>query len=181
MKIKKTKLQSKLDELWDEVEDIEPLATLPNGARVFTFADAAVVNSLNAASNVPDIGTQTRNEDGTIASTGKMVHAINPDYFFANRVKKGRGKLYVVSGHTPEGFRCIQEQAKGKVPFKLISVYVLSRDDNGELRVEAMTSVSDDDFVKDYTSSLDNAVMAEILPLITKFDGGVNKLDSMPI
>lgn len=148
------------------------------------FHDASVLNSANAYD--PDgTGIQQRNPDGSLASTGKTVHAINPDFYFANRYRvKTYGKakkLFVVSGHTPEGFRLIQEQSTGRCFMKTIPAAVITRDaETNELVFEKMSTVSEQEFISDFTSTLDNKSMAEILPLIANQKADVTA-DTMPI
>lgn len=154
------------------------------GAVYVTFHDASVLNSANAYEG-KGTGMQQRNKDGSIASTGKRVHAINPDFYFLNRYKvKGsptNRQLYVVSGHTPEGFRLITEQSSGRCFMKTIPVAVIKRDsETKELTFEKMDTISESEFISDYTKSLDNKSMAEILPLIV--DKGIEvTADTMPI
>lgn len=139
----------------------------------------SVLNSVNAE-EPKGTGLQTRNRDGSLASTGKRVHAINPNYFFANRYKVKGKKLFVVSGHEPTGFRCIQEQPRGSVFVKTVPVYVIVRDADGNLVLESMTTVGDAEFISDYTKTLDHKSMAEILPLITEHGNDITA-DAMPI
>lgn len=168
-------------ELYDKVKEVKPLAE-KDGEKFVNFEDAAVLNSYNAQE--PNTGMQTRNRDGSLASTGKTVHAVNPDYFFANRYKvkgaKGNQKLIVVSGHTPDGYRCIKEQASGRLFIKNVPAYIIVRNDKGELALEKQTMISDTEFISDFTNKLDNKSMAEILPLITAVGNEVNT-DTMPI
>lgn len=165
-----------MKELYEKVDKVKPLAE-KNGQLYVTFEDAATLNSYNAQE--PKTGMQTRNRDGSLASTGKTVHALNPDYFFLNRYKVKGKKLHIVSGHTPDGYRCIREQESGRVFLKTIPVYILSRDSEGKLVLEKRSTISDTEFISDFTNTLDNKSMAEVLPLIT-----VQKemtADSMPI
>lgn len=154
-----------LKELYRKIDDVKPLAE-KDGQIYCTFEDAATMNSYNAQE--PKTGLQTRNRDGSLASTGKTVHAMNPDYFYLNRYKVKGKKLHIVSGHEPEGFRCIQEQASGRVFLKTIPVYILARDADGNLILEKRTTVSDTEFISDFTNTLDNKSMAEVLPIITQ-------------
>ena len=169
-------------ELYRRAEEVEPLAE--KDGKVYTdFESASILNSVNAQE--PRTGMQTRNADGSLASTGKTVHAVNPDYFFANRYKvkgaKGNQKLIVVSGHTPDGYRCIKEQASGRLFIKNVPAYILYRDaETKELVLEKQTMISDTEFISDFTNKLDNKSMAEILPLITTSGGDVST-DTMPI
>ena len=169
--------RDRMKELYQKVDNVKPLAE-KDGEVFVTFEDAAVLNSYNA--DEPSTGMQTRNPDGSIAKTGKTVHAVNPDYFFMNRYKVKGKKLIVVSGHTTDGYRCIKEQASGRVFIKMIPAYVIARDSDGNLVFEKQTMISDTEFISDFTNKLDNKSMAEILPLITS-NGSEMSADSMPI
>ena len=120
------------------------------------------------------------NKDGSLASTGKTVHAVNPDYFFMNRYKVKGKKMILVSGHTSDGYRCIKEQSSGRVFLKNIPAFVIARDADGKLYLDKQTVISDTEFISEFTAKLDNKSMAEILPLITVV-GGDMSADSMPI
>lgn len=164
-------------ELYKRAEEVKPLAE-KDGQKFVNFEDASILNSINAQE--PKTGLQTRNRDGSLASTGKTVHAINPDYFYANRYKVKGKKLIIVSGHTTDGYRCIAEQASGRVFLKTIPAYVIARDEKTkELFLEKQIVISDTEFVSDFTSKLDNKSMAEILPLLMV--GKDMSADSMPI
>jgi len=170
--------RERMRELYDKADNIKPYAE-KDGQVFVNFEDASVLNSVNAE-EPKGTGMQTRNADGSIASTGKMVHAVNPDYFFANRYKVKGKKLHVVSGHEPTGYRCIKEQASGHVFIKTIPVYVIARNEEKELVLEKVTTISDTEFISDFTNTLDHKSMAEILPLITEH-GNEMTADSMPI
>lgn len=168
--------RDRMKSLYEAVDKVKPLAE-KDGEVWVNFNDAAVLNSYNA--DEPNTGMQTRNKDGSLASTGKRVHAVNPDYFFMNRYKVKGKKLIIVSGHTTDGYRCIKEQASGRVFLKNIPAYIIVRDSDGNLALEKQTVISDTEFISDFTNKLDNKSMAEILPLITV--GGDMSADSMPI
>ena len=140
--------------------------------------DAAVLNSANSYDE-SDTGLRSYNPDGSVASTGKRVQAVNPDFYFMNRYKVKAKKLYVVSGHTPDGFRCIQEQNSGRCFIKSIPCAVLVRNDDKKLELEKLTTVSETEFISDFNKTLDNKSMAEILPLIV--NSGDLTADTMPI
>lgn len=147
------------------------------------FHDAAVLNNV-AAYDGGEVKLMERNPDGSVASTGKTIHAMNPDFYFLNRYKvKGTGKqkrLWVVSGHTADGFRCIQEQSKGRCFIKTIPCSVVMRDDDGNLVLDTQTTIPESEFISGFTKTLDNPTMAEILPLIVD-KGNELTADSMPI
>lgn len=169
--------KEKMKELYEAVDNVRPLAE-KDGEVWVDFKDAAVLNSYNA--DEPNTGMQTRNPDGTLASTGKTVHAVNPDYFFMNRYKVKGKKMILVSGHTSDGYRCIKEQSSGRVFLKTIPAYIIARDNEGNLVLEKQTMISDTEFISEFTNKLDNKSMAEVLPLITVV-GGDMSADSMPI
>jgi len=154
------------------------------GAVYVSFPDAAVLNS--AESYEPSgTGLQSRNPDGSLASTGKRIHAVNPDYFFKNRYKvKTFGKvkkMYIVSGHTPDGYRCIKEQPTGRCYIKTIPCAIVVRDaETKELYFEKMTTITEQEFISDFTNTLSNKAMAEILPLIVEH-GAETTATEMPI
>ena len=170
--------RERMRELYEKADNVKPYAE-KDGQVYVSFEDASVLNSVNAE-EPRGTGMQTRNRDGSLASTGKRVHAINPNYFFANRYKVKGKKLYVVSGHEPTGYRCIKEQAKGIVFLKSVPVYVISRGEDGQLVLDNVTTVSSMEFVADYTKTLDHKSMAEILPLITEHGNDITA-DAMPI
>lgn len=169
--------KERMKELYEKVDQVKPLAE-KDGQRYVTFEDAAILNSYEA--DEPKTGMQTYNRDGSLASTGKTVHAVNPNYFFANRYKVKGKKMYVVSGHTVDGYRCIKEQSSGRVFIKTIPAYVISRDADGKLQLEKVTTISDTEFISDFTNTLDNKSMAEIMPLITAYGDEITASE-MPI
>ena len=164
--------------LYEKADNVKPFAE-KNGQLYVSFEDASVLNSLNAE-EPSGTGLQTRNQDGSIANSGKRVHAINADYFFANRYKVKGKKLHVVSGHEPTGYRCIKEQSSGHVFVKTIPVYIIARDEEKNLILEKVSTISDTEFISEFTNTLDHKSMAEILPLITEH-GEKMTADSMPI
>ena len=164
--------------LYDRADAIKPMAE-KDGQVFVNFEEASILNSVNAEEG-KGTGMQLRNPDGSIASTGKTVHAINPDYFFANRYKLKGKKLHVVSGHDVIGYRCIKEQSSGHIYVKTVPCYIIARNDKGELVLEKQTTISDTEFISDFTNTLDHKSMAELLPLITEH-GNEMTADSMPI
>ena len=167
-----------LRELFDKADKVRPIAE-KDGQKIVNFEDAATLNSVNAYEG-EGTGVQVRNPDGSLASTGKTVHAINPNYFFANRYKVKNKKMYVVSGHEPTGFRCIKEQERGRLHVKTVPCYVFTRNEQKELELEKVITVSDTEFISDFTHTLNNKSMAELLPMITSYGNEITA-DEMPI
>lgn len=166
-----------MKELYEKVDRVKPLAE-KDGKVYVTFEDAATLNSYN--STEPKTGAKLLNPDGSLASTGKMVQAINPDYFFANRYRVKGKKMWLVAGFTTDGYRAIKEQASGHIFTKTIPAFVMSRNADGDVEVEKVATVSDAEFIADFTSVLDNKTMAEILPMLTKYGDSVSTTE-MPI
>ena len=164
--------------LYDKADKVKPFAE-KDGQLFVSFEDAAVLNSVNAE-EPHGTGMQMRNADGSIASTGKTVHAVNPDYFFLNRYCKKGKKMHLVSGHTPTGYRCIREQSKGRTFVKSIPCYIFERNAEGEIVLDKVTTVSESEFISEFTKTLDHKSMAEILPLIASHGNEITA-DSMPI
>lgn len=172
-------IRSKFTELFAKADKVKPMAE-KDGQVYVTFDEAAVLNSLNML-NESNTGMQVRNPDGSIASTGKTVHAINPDYFFLNRYKKkNKSTILVVSGHEEIGYRCIKEQETGKIHIKTIPCYVFVRDEDGNLKIDKVSTVSDSEFISDFTNTLTHKAFAELLPLITSYGKEITA-DEMPI
>ena len=172
-------VKERMTELFDKADMITPMAE-KDGQIYVNFDEAATMNSLNMM-NEAKTGMQVRNKDGSIASTGKTVHAVNPDYFFMNRYKKkNKTTLLVVSGHNPVGYRCIKEQETGKIHIKSIPVYVFVRADDGEIKLDKMATVSDSEFISDFTNTLTHKAFAELLPMITSY-GEELTADELPI
>ena len=170
--------RERMRDLYDKADKVRPYAE-KDGQKWVSFEDASVLNSLDAE-EPGGTGLQTRNADGSLASTGKTVHAVNPDYFFLNRYKVKGKKLHVVSGHEPTGYRCIREQKKGRLFVKNLPCYVFARNEDRELVLEKIITISDSEFIADFTNTLDHKSMAELLPLITEH-GNEMTADSMPI
>ena len=172
-------IRNKFAELFDKADKVKPMAE-KDGQVFVTFDEASTLNSLNMM-NEAKTGMQLRNRDGSLASTGKTVHAINPDYFFLNRYKKkNKTTLLVVSGHEEVGYRCIREQETGKIHIKTIPCYVFVRTDSGELKIDKVATVSDTEFISDFTNTLTHKAFAELLPMITSY-GEELTADEMPI
>lgn len=146
-----------------------------NGTKITSFADAAALQDMEGYEPTPKSGLRTYNPDGSLARTRVKAAAINPEIYFANRFRKVSKKIQVVVD-----WRAITEQDTGSVYLKNIPCYIISRNDDGKLVVESTKTVSDDDFVKSFTDTLDEEAMKEIAPLIANFGADITT-SSMPI
>lgn len=172
--------RDQMRELFDKADKVKPIIE-KDGQVYVSFEDAAVLNSINSYEG-KGTGMQVRNKDGSLASTGKTVHAISPDRFFDNRYKKkNKTTMLVVSGHDNDGYRCIKEQEKGNIFIRNVPCYVFVRDaESGELRLDKVITVSDSEFISDFTNRLSNKAFAELLPMIIAFGSDLS-VDDMPI
>ena len=80
--------RSEMLQMLEEEKDIREnrIIAEKDGAICVTFHDASVLNNVNSL-DPQGTGIQQRNADGSLASTGKTVHAVNPDFFFMNRYR----------------------------------------------------------------------------------------------
>lgn len=153
-------------------EEIPVIAT-DHGKPIVTFEDQAkmgqgyVMNTPNRAlrGQRQDFGFRKTNPDGTIAASYYENKAVNSGWFFDNRYRMVGKKLQVVTAQTSEGYRAIQDLAKGQIYKKHIVAYEFERK-NGDLVLTNRVLVSDQDFVTYFTNKLDEEAMKVILPLI---------------
>lgn len=162
----------RMADILNTAEKAQPIAMI-NGLPAYSFEDNAALASVDNINN-KELGLTKFNPDGTPARTNTERVAINVGNFFINRYKATKKHLYVVND-----FYCISEQASGKIPYAQVPCYVISRGEDGVLKLEKVTTVSDHEFLEDFTKSLDREAMMEILPLLVK-DTGITQ-DKLPI
>ena len=151
-----------------------------DGEVYVSFEDAAVLNSANSFVGNKGTGMRTYNRDGSLASTGKRVHAM-PSSYWLNRYKVKAKKMYVVSGHDVDGYRLIMEQKEGRCHIKTIPCYVIARDENKNLYLEKVTTISSTEFLSEFTNELNKELAAEIQPLILNAGAEMSQTNEMPI
>lgn len=157
----------RMKEILDIAEKSKPIAMV-NGKEAVTFEDYMALAAADNINNT-ELGLTKFNPDGTPARTNVKRVAINVENFFINRYKLVKKSIYLVTD-----FYCISEQASGKVPFKQVPCAVISRGEDGKLKLDKMTTVSDNEFLADFTHSLDREAMTEILPILAS-DTGITK------
>lgn len=152
-------------ELLERAENVTPIAE-KNGRKIVTFEDQ---RNLALASNIGDeqIGGLEWNQDGSLARTKGSTAAVNLDYLYANRYKKVKNKYYVVTD-----FRVISGLEENRIPYKQITAYVIGGD-SGKVVCEKIVTISDEEFVRDFTHKLDYESMMKVLEAISKI--GVEK------
>lgn len=157
----------RMKEILDIAEKSKPIAKV-NGKDAVTFEDYVALASADNINNT-DLGLTKFNPDGTPACTNVKRVAINVENFFINRYKQVKKTIYLVTD-----YYCISEQEHGKVPYRQVPCHVISRNEEGKLQVDKVTTVSSDDFLENFTRSLDREAMTEILPLLAN-DTGITK------
>lgn len=168
---------SKIKETLEAAENVTPIA-IKDGKKIVTFQDAKVLQDAEGYEPTPSTGVRRYNPDGSLAATEARVVAINEDSYFANRYKllgKGSKKMSVVTD-----WRAIQEQSSGRCYKKNLTSYVFARNEQGELYIEKIDSVSDTEFLSDYTNILDNTNMAQLVALIDAYGSDITTSE-MPI
>lgn len=161
-----------LKEVIEKTENIQPLGQ-HNGVQVVSFEEQRDLAQLDKLNN-RDLDTIQMNPDGTVARTPIRFAAVNVDNYFINRYKKVKNSIYVVTD-----YRAIQEQASGRVYAKQIPAYVISKDEEGNLQLDKMVNISDDEFIADFTHSLNREAMASLMPILTA--GAEITQDDLPI
>lgn len=161
-------------EILDRAEDVKPIAE-KDGKKIVTFEDAAALSDLEGVDPTPDMGIRSYNPDGSLAGIRTKAVAVNPKNYFLNRYKKSGKMMKLVID-----WRAITEQGSGTIYLKNIPCYVFRRTEEGELYIEKVESVSDTDFVSDFTNTLDEDAMKQIAPLIANFGSEITP-SSLPI
>lgn len=169
-------------EIIDAAEAVTPIAE-KDGRKIVTFEDAAALANMEGVEPTPSTGQRTFNPDGSIARTNRRTAAINPANYFANRYKTTAKRMKVVVD-----WRAIQEQSTGEIYIRNIPAYVFTREktedtpegSKGELVLIGVETISDSEFISDYTNTLNAEAMMQIAPLIADFGSDITASD-MPI
>lgn len=150
---------TELRDLIDRSEKISPIAE-HNGVKIVSFGeqrDAATMDSMNNTG----LDTVQYNPDGSVARTPVKFAAVNLDNYYINRFKRVKDAYHIVVD-----YRSITEQASGSVYLKVIPAFVIKRNDDKKLYLEKVVTISDTEFIADFTQSLDRESMAQIVPLL---------------
>lgn len=144
-------------------ENVQPVA-ISHGMKIVSFEDQRNLAQAELITGY-DAGDRTTNADGSIARSRAPYAAVNFDSFFINRYRKVKNTLQIVTD-----YRAIQEQAGGRVYVKQLPAYVIVRGEDGELKLDKVVTISDAEFVADFTHMLSHAAMAQILPVLSAGD-----------
>lgn len=150
---------SNLQEIIDKTKDVKPVAE-HNGVSIVSFEEQRDLAQLNKLEN-PGLETIQMNPDGTVARTPVRFAAVNLDNFYINRYKRVKDALYIVTD-----YRAIQEQSGGNIYAKQLAAFVVKRDADKKLILDKVVTVSDTEFIADFTHTLNREAMAQIMPLL---------------
>ena len=135
------------------------------GTPIVSFPDQRDLGQAYLRDHV-DVGLRKANPDGSIARSKYHSAAVNMDWFYDNRYRVVEGKyLQVITSQTDDGWRAIKGIKSGRVGAKQVRVYEFVRE-NKNLKFNKVVTVSDDEFISDFTDKLDKESMKVILPLI---------------
>jgi hypothetical protein len=165
-------MDKSITEILRDAENATIIAEGENGEKYVTFEDYVNLTVADQVENRVNVQFET-NPDGTPAATNAQYQAVNLEALFMNRYKVKDGKLYVVTD-----WWCITERKTGKIPLKQIPCFVLKRDGK-KLEYDSTTTISDQEFLEDFTGTLDDKAMVQILPLISR--GEEMTKDALPI
>lgn len=114
----------------------------------------------------PKLGTVEFNPDGSPAGTAAPYLCISPEQVFLNRYKLiDESTIGVVTD-----WWSITQQQTGRIPFSQVPCFIVVRDGKA-LKLDKTVTISDREFLAEYTESLDRESMSKILPLLGHTDG----------
>lgn len=166
-------MEKSITEILNDAKEANIIAVGPDGEKYVSFEDyvnCTVADKVEGRDLVPF----ETNPDGSPAGTSKKYLAVSFEQLFLNRYCVRDEKLYVVTD-----FWCINEMQTGRIPIKTIPCYVIAREGK-DLKYVETTTVSDNEFLSDFTKELDYKAMAMVLPLISRQGEKLTK-DKMPI
>lgn len=159
--------------------EIVEVLTNVNGTPVTTFEDQRD-NAVHILRNKGDAGARKVSAGGAVLRSKVINAAVNSHTFYNNRYRLLDDNIEILSTHTTDGFRIIDElERSGRIPFHQINVAVIKRD-GLDLKLVGQKTVTDTEFIKDFTHKLNKEAMKELLPIIF-FTPEVTGEDKLPI
>lgn len=149
-------------EILDSAESAQPIAEM-NGIKIASFDDAVALATAEQINSV-ELGAVDFNADGTVASTPTKYAAVNVEMFFDNRYRKVEDEFHVVTGY--KDYLTIKGQTSGRIPTKQVIADVITADKDGKPVYKGTVTVSDNEFVADFTNKFNKEDMKKILPVL---------------
>ena len=149
-------------EVLDTAENAKPIGEL-NGTKIASFEDAVALASADLY-NSRELNPPEFNPDGSVAATPTPYAAVNVQMFYDNRFRKVGDEYQVVCGF--KDYESIKGQSRGRVPTKQVVADVIGVDDKGKPVYKGIVTVSDTEFVSDFTHTFPVEDMKKIMPLV---------------
>lgn len=161
-----------INEILQKAADVTPIGER-GGRQIMSFDDQmslATKENMESMTNQlmgkesGDLGGIKWNPDGSLARTKGNTAAVNLDRYYDNRFKKVKNKYYIVIDKL-----AIAGLRDNKVPYPHIEAFMIGEQE-GKIVCEKKVTISDKEFVSDYTHKLDHASMKMVLNAISEFD-----------
>lgn len=166
-------------EIIEKAKDVKEYGTV-NGSKLVGYDDWATLAALEGIEGSHDTGDRKLNPDGTLARSKAGAVAINIEAYTNNRFRTKTRKL-VKELHIVVDYRAITDLQNGRTIYtNKVPCHVIIRDEDGKLRYDRTITVSDAEFVSDFTNKLGIKEMLEILPLLSMVGTEVSESE-MPI
>lgn len=163
-------------------------ATL-NGKDVYSFYDANLVNQQEIAEEkltdrTFDLGGRDFKPSGLgVRHIRCNTVAMNPNTWFANRVRKieildENGKVKETQFEVVTDYRAIKEQNRGSIYCSHLPCWVIGKHTNGGVTVKESKTITDEDFIKNFTDEFELEDAIKVAKAIERFQNkyGAKKL-----
>lgn len=153
----------------EKADDVQPIAE-SHGKKFVSFDDyvsMATKENVEERMGKKDLGGLSLNPDGSLARTKCNYVAVNLENFYDNRYKKVKNKYYVVIDKM-----AIDGLDTGRVPYQQITAYLIGEKE-GQVECEKKVTISDKEFMADFTHKLNHKSMQTVLDAISRPGGDV--------
>lgn len=161
-------------EILSDAEKATIIARGPNGEEYVSMEDYVNLTTADAINGKDALRVPEMNPDNTPAGSIYHYLAVDIRQLTLNRYAIKDDKLHVVTD-----WWSINEQDTGRLPRTRIPCFVIDRKGK-ELVLEKTITISGEEFLSDFTKSLDREAMLQILPLVAKRDRDITE-DKLPI
>lgn len=157
-------MSSKLDIL-KAAEQVKPIAEV-NGIPYVSAEDGEIIRSAAVIEGEPDFPRVKFNPDGSVARSRTDCAVVNAEIMYQNRFRNITDKDgNVVAVQVIVDPQAIATQTSGSVYARRITAYEFIREGKN-LKLKAVITVSEDEFVREFDKTLAVRDMELLLPLI---------------